>query len=136
MLSVTKHSKSASKLLITHKDGDRSRCAPGGLTHSYHWVVLAPDQGLAWAPRPGTAHLGGRRGRGQSPYAGENFHCVRCVLLDSTKNARLFAKNTDGINLKNAGYLRRTGGGGSKGTLEVTAGEMESWVGTRPAEGG
>lgn len=65
--------------------------------------------------------------RGQTLYAGENFHCLRCVPLGSTKNARPFAKNTNGVYLKNAQSLQRTGWEGSRGSLKVTAEEMERW---------
>lgn len=72
---------------------------------------------------------GGRRGRG------ENFHCLRCVVLHAAKNAKPFAKNTHGSYLKNAGHFQRTGWGGSRETSQVVAEEMRAGVGKGPAEG-
>lgn len=150
MPKVTKRSKIAllPKTLMTVWDGTGARAArvdraqlPRGWLALYQGLASAGDpcSSARWQMLPGhcvLAQLTQERGEagGRSPSAGENFHCWRCVVLDSAKKARPLAKNTKGIYLKNAGNVQRTGGR-EQGILRGHGREDESWDGKRAGGG-
>lgn len=118
MLSVTKFSKIAllPKTLMTRWGGtgaavphvDHAQLRPSrpgsvpwsGLSRGS--LLFSQAANAPWGLWACTSHLGESRSRGPSASAGKNFHCLRCVALDSAKNPRPFTKNTKGIYLKNA----------------------------------